>query len=259
MGFLLNHLGLWIVIAGASLGAGDMHRLNMRLQEGGEYTNRAVNNKNEVYQLKLAVRLLDFEMETYPPKLALLNKDFKFIRQEGLKMPLVEKGLQTQLLDWQVEVQDYYELAVKGDTTQFRPFPTMGAVPAVHVRATHAKSGQQAEGWLAGSSFLLKPEILKLGDGLSLALTEPEPKRYASVVEYITKEGQHDTATVEVNKPLKINGWKIYQNSYDASRGRWSQTSILELIYDPWLPVVYIGIFMMLAGGVYIFWIGRGK
>jgi cytochrome c biogenesis factor len=32
--------------------------------------------------------------------------------------------------------------------------------------------------------------------------------------------------------------------------GAQSQTSILELVRDPWLPLVYTGIYMMLAGAV---------
>ena len=57
-------------------------------------------------------------------------------------------------------------------------------------------------------------------------------------------------ATVEVNKPVEIDGWKIYQYGYDTQMGAMSQISILELISDPWLPLVYTGIYMMLAGAL---------
>jgi hypothetical protein len=52
---------------------------------------------------------------------------------------------------------------------------------------------------------------------------------------------------------LSIGGWKIYQYSYDTVRGKWSQYSVFELVIDPWLPVVYLGIFMLLAGSVFLF------
>jgi len=32
--------------------------------------------------------------------------------------------------------------------------------------------------------------------------------------------------------------------------GRWSERSVVELISDPWLPVVYTGIFMLIIGGI---------
>ena len=57
-------------------------------------------------------------------------------------------------------------------------------------------------------------------------------------------------ATVEVNKTVEVEGWKIYQFGYDTQQGAGSQTSILELVSDPWLPLVYAGIYMMLGGAV---------
>jgi ABC-type transport system involved in cytochrome c biogenesis permease subunit len=47
-----------------------------------------------------------------------------------------------------------------------------------------------------------------------------------------------------------VNGWKIYQYGYDTQMGAKSQISILELVSDPWLPLVYAGFYMMLAGAV---------
>lgn len=35
--------------------------------------------------------------------------------------------------------------------------------------------------------------------------------------------------------------------------GKWSNLSVFELVKDPWLPVVYIGIFMLLLGAVGMF------
>lgn len=58
---------------------------------------------------------------------------------------------------------------------------------------------------------------------------------------------------IEVNKPVEWEGWKIYQASYDEHQGKWSDISILELVRDPWLPVVYIGIGLMMQGAVCLF------
>ena len=60
------------------------------------------------------------------------------------------------------------------------------------------------------------------------------------------------------NKPVTVDGWKIYQYGYDTQMGAMSQTSILELVRDPWLPAVYTGIYMMLAGAVCMCVLGRG-
>ena len=74
------------------------------------------------------------------------------------------------------------------------------------------------------------------------------PKRYASQIEIVTKTFKDIETIVDVNKPYEVDGWKIYQYGYDTRMGPQSQVSIFELVSDPWLPFVYTGIFMLLAG-----------
>ena len=76
------------------------------------------------------------------------------------------------------------------------------------------------------------------------------PKRFASEIQILTKTKKNIETVIDVNKPYEVDGWKIYQYGYDTQRGAQSQISILELVSDPWLPLVYTGIFMMLAGTV---------
>ena len=84
-------------------------------------------------------------------------------------------------------------------------------------------------------------------------MPEREPQRFASEVKICTQEGTITEGTIEVNRPMEIEGWKIYQLSYDETKGRWSDVSVFELVRDPWLPVVYAGIIMMMAGAVSLF------
>ena len=76
------------------------------------------------------------------------------------------------------------------------------------------------------------------------------PKRFASDITVITEDGKSVRGTVEVNKPLKVNGWKIYQYGYDVKSGAESPYSTFQLVRDPWILWVYIGIFMMIAGAL---------
>lgn len=76
------------------------------------------------------------------------------------------------------------------------------------------------------------------------------PKRFASNISVYTEDGKVVHGTVEVNKPIKVAGWKIYQYDYDARRGSNSPYSVFLLVKDPWLPAVYTGIFMMLSGAL---------
>ena len=70
-------------------------------------------------------------------------------------------------------------------------------------------------------------------------------------------DGEELPLTLEVNKPYKYQGWKLYQLSYDDTMGKWSNLSVIEAVRDPWLPLVYTGILLLLAGAAYLFWIGR--
>ena len=85
------------------------------------------------------------------------------------------------------------------------------------------------------------------------------PKRFASEIQILTKTGKNIATTVDVNKPCEVDGWKIYQYGYDTQMGAQSRISILELVSDPWLPLVYTGIYMMLAGAVCMFVVGGKK
>lgn len=82
------------------------------------------------------------------------------------------------------------------------------------------------------------------------------PKRFASEIRIQTKSDKSIETVVDVNKPYEVDGWKIYQYGYDTQMGAQSQVSILELVCDPWLPFVYTGIYLMLAGAVCLFVLG---
>ena len=55
------------------------------------------------------------------------------------------------------------------------------------------------------------------------------PKRFASEILIKTKSGENIQATIDVNKPVEVDGWKIYQYGYDTEMGAMSEVSILEL------------------------------
>ena len=82
------------------------------------------------------------------------------------------------------------------------------------------------------------------------------PKRFASDVVVKGKSGKETSAVIEVNKPLKIDGWKMYQYGYDEEAGVEGKMSILQMVKDPWLPLVYLGIIMMLAGAFLMMIVG---
>ena len=94
------------------------------------------------------------------------------------------------------------------------------------------------------------PIAIELKEFIMETYDNGSPRRFASDIQILTKTGKNIQTTIEVNKPVEVDGWKIYQYGYDTQMGTMSQYSILELVSDPWLPLVYTGIYMMLAGAV---------
>ena len=101
------------------------------------------------------------------------------------------------------------------------------------------------------------PLAIELKQFIMETYDDGSPKRFASEIQILTKSGKKIQTTVDVNKPAEVDGWKIYQYGYDTQMGAMSQYSILELVSDPWLPLVYTGIYMMLAGAVCMFLKGK--
>jgi len=101
------------------------------------------------------------------------------------------------------------------------------------------------------------PMSIELKKFIMETYDDGSPKRYASVLKIAEKQCDAFEATIDVNKPIVVDGWKIYQYGYDTSMGAESKISILELVSDPWLPLVYAGIFMMLGGAVCMFAFGK--
>ena len=108
-----------------------------------------------------------------------------------------------------------------------------------------------------GGTIKQMPIAIELKKFIMETYEDGKPKRFASEIQILTKSGKNIETIVDVNKPYEVDGWKIYQYGYDTSMGAESKISILELVSDPWLPLVYAGIFMMLGGAVCMFVFGR--
>lgn len=257
LSFLLNHIGLFVALIAATLGNADMQRLKMTTRAGNAEW-RATDDKGHLVELPLAIELKDFTIDEYPPKLMLIdNETGRTLPEKSPVHLLLEEGVSGgDLQDWQLTIEQSIPMAASvatGDTLKFTEFHSMGATYAVYLKAVNRKSRQAEEGWVSCGSFLFPYKAIRLDSLTSLVMPEREPQRFASEVKIYTQEGTITEGTIEVNRPLEVNGWKIYQLSYDETKGRWSDISVFELVRDPWLPVVYAGIMMMMAGAVCLF------
>jgi hypothetical protein len=257
-GFIVSHLGLWIVLFGANFGSSQLERLQMEIKEGG-ISNKAIDpSTNTVYEMPFVIRLEDFILEEYNPKLVVVdNRTGKLLHGNGKNVFLIDSAATANLFDWQITIVEYiYTSAKAGDKYYFNN--ENGSAPSVLVNAVD-KNGLVVNGWVSCGSFNRQYEALKLNDNYSLVMMFPEPKEFTSEIVVFQKDEKPQKINLQVNKPFSVEGWKIYQLNYDSELGRWSDVSVIELIRDPWLPFVYTGIFLMLIGAVYMFWMGTKK
>jgi len=252
--FIFNHLGLWIIIAGSTFGSSDLQRLIMFTNEG-QSTNLAHYDENTTIEMPFSIYLNDFKMEQYAPKLTLIDsRTGEILLKRGEPILEAQRGAKSEFYGWQIEVLQFFSFAAKTEDG-FEPSETEGAAPAVLVKAANSRTKAVTMGWISSGSHAVEPVGLSLGHAL-LAMTIPQPKKFQSDVILTTKDGMKHNAVLEVNKPVNISGWKLYQISYDEKLGSWSKLSVIEAVRDPWLPVVYFGIFLLLTGTLYMLWMG---
>ena len=256
VGFTLNHLGLWIIIVAGSLGSGDIQTLSVYVNENQSVWYGFKQN-DQPYKLPFTIKLLDFNIVEFPPKLAYIEtQTMKFPKDEVNNMILLEKGQKVNISGWNITVEELLPTARKDSSGNFVPSKDTLSFPAALIKAVSPNGEESREGWITAGNIHTRPEMLMLDSKYSLAMARPEAKEYSSKI-VIDRNGLADTTTVYVNKPVKVAGWNLYQLSYDEQMGRWSRLSIIQAIRDPWLPVIYIGIFMVLAGAIYLFTIGK--
>jgi NADH:ubiquinone oxidoreductase subunit 6 (subunit J) len=251
IGFLFSHFGLWIALFAAGIGYGDMQKLTMYLTEG-ETVWYAIDKDNEQVELSLALKLNNFDIEEYNSKVAIIDNSTGEIVKEKGKPYVVEivRDKFLQILNYNLKIKKYYKYSVFAGG-EFKPVITQGAVSSAMVEIADKKK------WICSAGIKGFPKTLKINNKHSLVLLKPEPKRFFSNVTVYEKDGNIHNEIIQVNKPITVKGWKIYQNSYDKTKGKWSELSIVELVKDPWLSMVYLGCIMIILGAFYMIWRGR--
>jgi hypothetical protein len=255
-GFIVSHLGLFIALVAGVLGSGDLQRLSLNVYEG-KPSFVAYDNENQQVALPFAMYLNDFIIKEYTPKLALVdNESGNIAHNNGKNLYLVEKGETYYFQNYEVHIKEYLSDAGKlGDNYFF--VNEVGSPPAALVTVKNTENDSIVGGWICSGSFRYPYESLKISEDYSFVMTVPEPKKFSSDIDILTREGDRINTILEVNESFNYKGWDIYQLSYDEKMGKWSDLSVVELVRDPWLPIIYTGIFMMVFGAMNMFWLGN--
>lgn len=259
IGFTLNHVGLWITIAAAGFGASDIQKFSMYLKEG-EIVWQGYNTQQQVTSFDFAIKLNNFEIEEYPAKIAIINaKNGDFLTDKGKKAIYEGDTIRgISFKNYHIKIKKFLPTSMRFENTYF-PISDIGATQSYFIEIINKTTHTIDSAWIGCASVTEKSTYYYVNDSTVIATLEPEAKQFSSDISIFTKKGDVSKATIEVNKPIKINSWKVYQTGYDTEKGRWSDISILEVVQDPWLPFVYLGICLLIFGSLFMAWEGRAS
>jgi len=249
-GWFLNHLGLWALAATMVFGAGDIAQVRVFAYEGKTATTALLaDDEQELHPIQLpfalGMRLEGFRMEEYPPRLVFANP----ISGKRVKVFDLKDGLKGSVAGTSFEVAKFIPSAEKTGEG-YAPAPGGKGSCAALVRAT--VNGRKVEGWVSPTGGNYGPRVLEIAGGI-LVTAESAPRLYRSDVTLLMKDGKERKGVIQVNHPLTVAGWKLYQSSYDVERGKASTMSVIDAVRDPWLPAAYAGILMLFAGAASLF------
>ncbi|MDR2926865.1 MAG: cytochrome c biogenesis protein ResB [Cytophagaceae bacterium] len=256
--FYMNHAGLWLTLFAAGLGHVDMERYIILVYEGK--TEWRVNSANgNMKELPIAIHLNDFDMEEYPPSLTVIDS------ASGMPLPdtspdyyqIDTETPESILNGWSITLKQYIHQAIRNSDSTYSVASMPGAAPAAKIKAVHPENGTEVSGWISCGNRAQPYMMLPLNEQQTVVMTMPKPKRFMSDIEVYTPDGTVRKSILEVNKPLKVGSWTIYQYGYDNNAGRLSAYSSMELVYDPWAIAVYAGFILMTLGAVAMIWNGR--
>ena len=251
---IVFHVAVFVVLASGIFGSGDKIRVKIAATVG-KPVQTGVSNGNQQVELPFVLRLTDFTLDEYPPRIHrvtenLLSKEFVVVEGEN------NEGV---LGSWQVEYLEYLDMAGRlHPDSAYIPMQHVGATTAVLVKATHSETHQEVRGWISCGSHIFDGNALVLPDGSALVMPRREVKKYLSTVELETNE-RKERLEIAVNHPATVGSWKIYQSGYDSDRGRWSTLSVLECVNDAWYMPVYVALWLVLASGVWMLFHGMAK
>jgi len=245
IGFLLNHIGFFIILFFGSMSVGHLEKFNVDLfidspTHQGFYFDKLLPNEVPEFpgqqfikrsvDLPFSLNLQRFEIDNYPSEILFYDPSgFPVKTKLEKEAGFVEKDKTFFFEDWQITVIDYIESATPRKE-DFIPYEMDCDHPAfmsaAYLKAKNEQTNDEVEGWVTcGNVRDHSPEIARLlmrlkyffpstyldiGD-YSISIGQPGRKRFASYVKIMTLDGNKIEKIIEVNKPFKFKSWYLYQ------------------------------------------------
>jgi hypothetical protein len=260
---LLMHIGCILVLLGAMWGSNGGHAIARKLfgidkipqgQMGileQTQENRVVfTDSNSNRELPFFVRLKDFRMEYYRPGSLLVQsrsgQNWRLRAEAGQTLSLGDE-LGTVTIR---RVFENFRIDIKGDNPVAYDEPG-GSNPALEVSI-------ERPGAAPGIRYVFErmPGHGNPNDPLSMNYSRMV-RDYVSELE-VVKNGQVVAAKdIEVNHPLHYGGYHFFQHSYGEDK--LGEYTVLMVVSDSGLSLVYGGYMMLVAGVFWHFWGRRAR
>jgi len=258
-GLLLIHLGCILILAGAMYGSqtghlfqrkffqiDKIHRGQMLIGQGQETSQVVLGRDGRIGQLPFSIKLNEFRIEYYEPKF------------------LQIQTRQGQLWKFPIELNTEFDLgSVFGKVKILRKFQNFriildnnirkiidsnepGYNPAIEVQIEYL-TGETINQYVfenfGGHSHPQDKFLLSCTGAI---------RDFISDIAIVENRNTVARKNIEVNHPLHYGGYYFYQQSYDEQG---YQFSILSVVSDSGLSIVYSGYLMLVAGVFWHFWL----
>ena len=258
-GLLLIHLGCVFILAGSMWSSEAGHKLQkklfgidkitagqMTIYEGYSDNRVILEDNKQIKELPFSVELKDFQIEYYKPAyLHIQTRDgqgWKIPVETGTEFPLGPEFGTVKIL----RAFENFKITIEGESRKFIDDPQPGFNPALEVQFT-SPEGETATKYV----FERFPGHSHSQDKFQLSYRRVISD-YISRLRIIKDNKVAAEKDIEVNHPLRFGGYHFYQHSYDPEAG---QYTVLMVVSNTGLAVVYAGYWMLCIGLIWHLWL----
>jgi len=231
--------------------AEELRNLSFSVDQQGRIEYYWQNGENlimlEHRELPFFIRLKDFQIEYYKPAyLYIQTRD-----GQGWKIP-VEISSEPVLLGPELDTVkilrtfENFKITIEGGNRKIIDDPQPGSNPALEVQITSPEGQVTTKYVFERFGGHTRPE-----DKFALSYRRVISD-YISQLRIIEDNKVVAEKDIEVNHPLSFGGYHLYQLDYDHRAGRYT---ILEVVSDTGIPVVFAGYWMLCIGVLWHLWL----
>lgn len=225
--FTVIHIALIVIVAGGFISCFYSERGLVRLSIDEKSTTAIKENGGKI-NLPFTLELKMFDIEKYSSgkdsiHLKFLDKNFKVIEES--------------------EIEKNKEYGIPQNIDKLK-IVDISKEDEAHINVLIDVNGFKRWVGTDETAYIID-EVNEIYMLLNSSNANSQVKSYKSVVEII-KDGQLiQTAKLEVSKPTSVEGYKLYQHSYDSKNKNWTGIMVKK---DPGVNVVFAGYLLLIVG-----------